>query len=144
MVNPIEIVFPGLAAEDYRITSSANADYNCIAWAAEDMSKWWWPGSDPKREYWPSGVPRETSVNAFQSAFGLLGYFPCTEEKPEPGFEKIALFADASGMPKHAARQLATGRWTSKLGRMEDIEHELRALEGSVYGSVVLILESVP
>jgi hypothetical protein len=59
----------------------------------------------------------------------------------EPGFEKVALFADASGMPQHAARQLATGRWTSKLGRMEDIEHALRDLEGGIYGSVVLLLK---
>ena len=31
--------------------------------------------------------------------------------------------------------------WTSKLGRMEDLEHALRDLEGVVYGSVVLILK---
>ena len=45
------------------------------------------------------------------------------------------------GIPTHAARQLRSGRWTSKLGQAEDIEHELRALEGAIHGAVVLILK---
>jgi hypothetical protein len=36
---------------------------------------------------------------------------------------------------------LVSGRWTSKLGNAEDIEHELRALEGEIYGAVALILK---
>jgi hypothetical protein len=141
MVTPLEQFFPGLARGDYRITSPANPDYNCLAWAVADTGKWWWPGPDEKREYWPPGVLRETTLAAFQAVFALLGYSPCVDEDVELGFEKVALFADISGNPKHAARQLATGRWTSKLGRMEDIEHGLRDLEGAVYGSVVLILK---
>lgn len=38
-------------------------------------------------------------------------------------------------------RQLPTGRWTSKLGQAEDIEHDLRALEGEIYRAVALILK---
>ncbi len=57
------------------------------------------------------------------------------------GFEKVALFVDAAGMPTHAARQVNSGAWTSKLGNSEDIEHELRALEGDIYGTVRLILK---
>jgi hypothetical protein len=51
------------------------------------------------------------------------------------------LFADAAGIPTHAARQLTSGAWTSKLGNAADIEHELRALEGEIYGVVALILK---
>lgn len=41
----------------------------------------------------------------------------------------------------HAARQQPSGVWTSKLGQMEDIEHNmLEALRGDVYGRVGLIL----
>ncbi len=141
MVNPLETAFPALAKGGYLITSPVNPDYNCIAWAFGDASRWWWPGPDLEREYWPPNVPRETTLTAFQAAFGLLGYVPCEREDVEPNFEKIALFADAADVPKHAARQLKTGRWTSKLGRMEDIEHDLRDLEGSVYGRIVLILK---
>lgn len=50
------------------------------------------------------------------------------------------LFADLAGMPTHAARQLHSGAWTSKLGNAEDIEHELHALEGEIYGTVVVIM----
>ncbi|HZV03650.1 MAG TPA: hypothetical protein VE999_01040 [Gemmataceae bacterium] len=141
MVTSLVEVFPGLAKGNYQITSPANPDYNCMAWAVGDIGKWWWPGPDEKREYWPPDILREPTQNAFEAAFARFGYERCMEEDVEPGFEKIALFADASGKPTHVARQLATGRWTSKLGRMEDIEHVLRDLEGVVYGSVVLILK---
>jgi hypothetical protein len=59
----------------------------------------------------------------------------------EPGSEKIAVFANAKGVPTHAARQLASGFWTSKLGVSEDIEHRLRDLEGDIYGTVALIMK---
>ncbi len=36
---------------------------------------------------------------------------------------------------------LADGRWTSKLGPMEDIEHALHDLAGMVYGSVALVMK---
>jgi hypothetical protein len=51
------------------------------------------------------------------------------------------LFVDAAGMPTHAARQRPSGSWTSKMGNAEEIEDELRALEGEIYGTVVLILK---
>jgi len=37
-------------------------------------------------------------------------------------FEKIAIYA-AGGVPTHAAKQTSDGRWKSKLGGWEDIEH---------------------
>ena len=70
-----------------------------------------------------------------------LGFVPCADESLEPGFQKVALFADPAGMPTHAARQLASGHWTSKLGQAEDIEHELRALKGEIYGAATLFLK---
>jgi hypothetical protein len=141
MVNPLEHVFPGLAHGDYRITSPADADYNCIAWAVGETGKWWWPGPDVEREYGPPDIPREATLAAFQAALGVLGYVVCDGDHSEPGFEKIALFADAQGKPTHAARQLANGRWSSKLGKREDLEHALHDLTGTVYGSVALLLK---
>jgi hypothetical protein len=64
----------------------------------------------------------------------------CEDGRLESGFEKIALFA-LEGLPKHAARQLQSGRWTSKLGRLEDIEHTLDDLTGALYGSVALVMK---
>jgi len=68
-----------------------------------------------------------------------VGYSPCSDGSPEAGWEKVALYATDEG-PTHAARQMPNGRWTSKLGPEEDIEHELQGLSGAFYGSVVRFL----
>jgi hypothetical protein len=141
MVNLLEEIFPRLAKGDYSVTSPRDRDYNCVAWAAGDTRRWWWPGPDTEREYWPPGVRREETLSALQEAFASLGYAPCDDEGLEVGFDKVALFADAENVPMHVARQLPTGRWTSKLGTLEDIEHALRDLEGYSYGAVVLFLK---
>jgi hypothetical protein len=146
MVSALERVFPGLGAAPYRVTSPRTIQYNCIAWAAGDVSNWWWPtnAAGDVQRFWPAGVPREETLAAFVAAFTTLNFASCDSVDLELGFEKIAFFADARGVPTHAARQLPTGVWTSKLGEAEDIEHELRALEGEVYGRVALILKRAP
>ena len=80
-------------------------------------------------------------MEAFRQVFVMHGYAVCDQIDPEPGYEKIAIFTDADGCPTHAARQLSSGVWTSKLGRLEDIEHALHDLEGTEYGSVVLLMK---
>jgi hypothetical protein len=139
MVAHLEALFPGLCGSAYQVTSPPDTGYNCPAWAASDPGRWWWPDTPPKR-YWSAGVLREETLVAFQQAFTSLGYLPCASDELEAGFEKVAVFADADGFPTHAARQLTTGRWTSKLGELEDIEHALRDLEGVEYGKVALVL----
>jgi hypothetical protein len=142
MVAELEAMFPRLRTAHYRITSPPCRDYNCIAWAAGEVSAWWWPRADPGSDvgHWPAGVPEEETLAAFESAYATLGYVRCASEGHEPGYEKVALFASPERVPTHAARQLPEGRWTSKLGRREDIEHDLRDIEGEVYGAVVLVL----
>jgi hypothetical protein len=52
--------------------------------------------------------------------------------------EWVALFASADGNYTHAARQLPSGKWTSKLGTWEDIEHDsVEAVGGGAYGELV-------
>jgi hypothetical protein len=140
MVEPSpEDIFPGLRGQAYAITSPRDDHYNCIAWAAGETDRWWWPDADGA-DTWPTGVARVETVVAFRDAFATLGYAVCDHEELEVGYEKVALFA-LMGVPKHAARQLGSGRWTSKLGLMEDIEHALQDLTGMAYGSVVLIMK---
>lgn len=136
----LENAFSNLDPDEYRITSTATMDYNCIAWAAEDVSAWWWP--DAFGQYcWPPKSPRIETVEAFVAAYGILGYLPCTDACLEQGFEKIAVYVDARGKPTHAARQLPSGQWTSKLGLWEDIEHNtIDGLSGDTYGKVGHIL----
>jgi hypothetical protein len=140
MVTYPAALFPGLAGTPYRVTSDPDHQYNCIAWSAGDVTEWWWPDPAGLR-YWPAGIARVVSLQAFQDVFALLGYAPCSTELLELGFEKVAVFALADGTPTHAARQLPHGRWTSKLGHAEDIEHELRALEGQIFGTIALVLK---
>jgi hypothetical protein len=130
--------FPLLAPGNHRKTSPATPTYNCIAWAAGDDGRWWWP-DDFFIGYWPDDAPREVTLSAFIRAYETLGYSGCDDNSLERGFEKVAIYAIGS-VPTHAARQLKGGRWTSKLGKAEDIEHELGAIEGRMYGKVVVYM----
>jgi hypothetical protein len=141
MSEHLQALFPGLRATPFRMTSPADPKYNCIAWAANDASDWWWPLGEAADVVWPDSAAREVTLSAFTVAFSTIGYIVGGDESLEPGFEKIALFADVAATPTHAARQLPSGAWTSKLGNAEDIEHDLRALEGEIYGAVALILK---
>ena len=136
----IETAFPGLRGKIWQLTSAATSRYNCLAWAAGDISQWWWPCDPIEDYYWPAGVEHAETLAAFVSAYSLLGYAPCSTPQAEPGYEKVALFAAADGIPTHASRQLPSGRWTSKLGEGEDIEHDLQDIGGAIYGSVVQLM----
>jgi len=138
--------FPSLTPDSYTPTSPVDFRYNCIAWAAGDQSRRWWPDL-MGIGYWPPGAPREETVPAFVAAFAMQGYEVCNSGQPEPGLEKIAIYAVRdSGLlaPTHAARQLNNGNWTSKLGDFDDIEHaECDSLNGPIYGSVVVYMRRV-
>ncbi len=135
----LEALFPKLHETMYRITSPEESHYNCIAWAAGDDKNWWEPGL-LEDYYWPKGVPQEYSVEAYAKAFEALDYEACEDGGREAGFEKVALYADDEG-PTHAARQLPDGHWTSKLGKLEDIEHTLEGLSECDYGQVVMFMK---
>ena len=76
-------------------------------------------------------------MDAFLAGFSALGYEPCADGILEDGFEKVAIYQLLSQVT-HMARQLSTGRWTSKIGDFEDIEHSNPSeLEGDEYGTVV-------
>jgi hypothetical protein len=112
-MNALEIVLPGLAGTNYRVTSPPDDDYNCIAWAATETDRWWWP--DPLGAgYWPNGITRAETQEAFVTAYATVGFVPAADDSLQPGVEKIAVYAKG-GKPTHAARQLpsADGRASS-------------------------------
>ena len=132
----LERVFPKLRnSSSFKLTSPKDGLYNCIAWAAEDPNHFWWPD-----RYWPRKVSGKVEIESFKAAFEKLGYIETGDRSVQPGFQKIAIFA-RDGAPKHAARQLESGIWTSKMGSHEDICHALEDLEGDFYGVVILIME---
>src|SRR5438309_2256754 len=102
-------LFPGLRTTPFRVTSPADRKYNCIAWAANDTSEWWWPEGNTPDAVWPGEAAREVTLRAFTAAFQTIGYQVGADKSLESGFEKVALFADAAGVPTHAARQLPSG-----------------------------------
>lgn len=136
----LEKTFPNLQPGAYKVTSPHAVEYNCVAWAVGEVDRWWWP--DQKRQgFWPNEAPRVESVDAFARAFALMGYVPCDNRQVETGVEKLAVYVDQEGKPTYVARQLPNGKWTSKLGGLEDIEHTLEGLSGSKYGMATLILK---
>ena len=135
MSRRLEQRCPNLAAAGYAVTSPASKRYNCVAWAVGDDQRWWEPSED-NDHYWPPGVPREYTYQNYLQALATQGFAPCADAEQEAGFEKIAIYANARGELTHIARQLPDGRWTSKLGEWEDIEHAtLAALDGHFFGT---------
>jgi hypothetical protein len=134
---------PYLTADSCEITSPTSRRYNCIAWVARDEFNNWWP--DPWGiGYWPAEIPRVVTIDAFVQAYAKFGYKLCLGGSPETGLEKIAIFGTGpkgSEVPTHAALQLESGEWTSKLGPFEDIRHkDVEAVCGPVYGRVVCFM----
>jgi hypothetical protein len=85
-----------------------------------------------KKEKWPGRGGSNSAAD--------LGSSLCATADLEAGVEKTALYA-VGEKPSHAARQLASGIWTSKLGPNIDIEHTtLEALAGGVYGELAAVL----
>jgi hypothetical protein len=134
-------LFPRLSATDYPKTSDPTDKYNCIAWAAGRNEAWWEPAEVACGYYWPADIPQNYDAESTAILFEKLGFVRCGQDAtPENGFEKVAIYAD-NGESMHAARQLESGKWTSKLGKHQDIEHSSAdALTGTEYGTVFIIL----
>lgn len=131
---------PRLTIEGYTITSPETLNYNCIAWGANVDTAWWWPDSQ-NQAYWPPGVARVETVSAFKQAYRTVGFVNCSDGNLVEGTEKIAVYVNSRNVPTHAARQLPSGEWTSKLGRCHDITHTLAGLEDNFYGSVGFFMQ---
>ena len=135
-----QLRFPNLTNDNHSITSPASDNYNCIAWAYEVSNRLMWPGRYPDY-HWPSGVIETDELRALTQLFLDAGYEECETGEQEYGFKKVAIYVNEEG-PRHAALQLATGQWTSKLGSLQDIEHDtLEVLEGEFYGRAFVFLK---
>jgi len=122
-------VFPKLRDEAFRETSDADEEYNCIAWAAEVTDEWWDPNG-----VWPDGVPQNYEAGSFVEMYERHGFIECNDVELEAGFDKVVIYIKGREVT-HAARQLPNGKWTSKLGSDDDIEHDnLSDIAGGDYG----------
>ncbi len=123
------------------VTSVRTVSHNCLAFALGDTTRWWEPYLDLPGTYWPEDVEPEFTIDVWTRLFERQGYEITDSPSFEAGYERVAIYGDAHGEALHAARQLDTGSWASKLGDLEDVIHTtLEELEGGVYGSVVRVL----
>ena len=132
-----EAKFPALK-DNFSITSPMDARYNCIAWAYGKNNVWFWPD---RWCYWPENIPREETVEAFISLFISINYQLCEDSLFEVGYDKIAIYVQGD-TPTHAAKQLNSGKWSSKLGENIDIEHDTpEDLNGPLYGEAAIFMK---
>jgi hypothetical protein len=137
--SDIEDDFPRLRGGDYTPTSEPDPAYNCVAWAVGDLNNFW-DDVGVAGYYWPPDV-RSDTVNGWIDVFRLHGYIETADSGLDPEYEKVAIYVGDDGFPQHVTRQKASGRWTSKLGKGRDIEHDLHALESDLYGKAAIIMQ---
>lgn len=137
----LTVLFPGLRDSAFKITSPPDSTYNCVAWVIGITKEWWEPRY--REGTWPDHIPQERTIAATILALASVGYEECGDGLIEENVEKVAIYG-ARDQFLHVAKQLPSGRWSSKLGRAWDIEHELEALTSAAnqggpvqYGEVV-------
>lgn len=125
-------IFPKLNATQETITSPIDPNYNCIAWANNDQLRWWepygliLPGPFPPY-FWPEDLPQNSLPTTIVKLFEDQGFQVTHNSALENDVEKLAIYVRDNEV-QHVARQLPDGRWTSKIGKQEDISHTLDEL----------------
>jgi len=105
-------------------------DYNCVSWAIHN-------DEENIILKLPDGET-DQRLKSYVDYYKNIGFEETGNIDVEQGVTKIALYAFADEF-QHVARQLADGRWASKLGEWEDIEHStLNDLAGNFYGEPVI------
>ena len=141
-------LFPKLKQTQHAITSDSDKNYNCVAWVLGKTKEFWTPfgliipASFPPYR-WHSDVPQDGSLSSYKVLFQKFGFSMAGDSKPERGYEKIALYEQDDKFT-HVAKQVDESKWSSKLGDIEDIEHELKSLEKKgplAYGRVACFMK---
>lgn len=145
-------IFPNLIGNSKTITSKHDCNYNCTSWALDenDKNSWWEPygiiiPAPPPIYHWHNDIPHNESPQTYVMFFEKYGFEVTDNLNLEEGFEKVVLYVRINVF-QHVARQLPNGRWTSKLGKLEDIEHDLSDLESEEeqpcgYGAASIFLK---
>jgi hypothetical protein len=120
--------YPSLRG-NFEVMRPASPRYNCIAWSAGITNRWIWPGytlADFDRFYARHGYRRLDELD-FRKQRGLHKVVLYGHVRMRQGGRK-------SIRCTHAARQLADGSWSSKLGKLPVIRHRTPgAIAGTGY-----------
>lgn len=143
--------FPRLASDNhFKITSPIDPNYNCISWAMRYQDRWTSPTEYPYvldgvTYWWPAGAKTGQHISCLVDAFIKEGFELCDDDLFDEEYLKIALYFNPKNHDNwtHAARQLRSGIWASKLGCLFDIEHGTPyTIESNVYGKVYCIMRT--
>lgn len=134
-------IYPNLTEKNYRKTSDATINYNCVSWVFGNKNEWKDFYLLPNYEY-----NEDLSCNDYIKHFSRNGFKLCNDGDYEKGKQKIALYENRAGEFTHVAMQLSETEWTSKLGEFEDIAHlGFESLEGTGHkdrcGKVLYFME---
>lgn len=131
--DKLKAICPSLTKDNYQETSRATSVYNCVGWVLGDETRWYEP-TDSGQYFWLGNKSADYSLKSYTDMFTSQGFEVCEKSTPEDGFQKIALYVKEKEF-SHVALQVPSGRWSSKLGAWEDIEHDtLEAISGPLYG----------
>lgn len=134
----IEQSLPNLRpSENFEFSSLQDEDYNCVAWASGRDDGW-------TQFYDASGRAIRTPERYVQH-FLEMGYDEVSPNGDfENGINKIAIYINTNRNHfKHVARQLPNGKWASKLGDWEDIEHSSAEDLLGFYGDKIIYLQKI-
>lgn len=133
--------FPRRTADNSHKTSEPDKTYNCFGWAVRNVvDAEVFMAPFPPGYFWPID-DRSRKLSAMVAAFEAIGFVQCDGQELEAGFEKVVLYATGD-VVDHAARQKPNGKWTSKLGEEEDIEHATpEVLSGGRWGEPAVFMK---
>lgn len=139
----IELLFPGLRNTSWAVKSRRTKGYNCIAWAAREKNRRW-DIVPLKGCYWPKAVKRKAGIAYLVAAYAAHGFEACPKQEGcifDHAYDKIVLY-ERNAEWTHAARLLEGGKWTSKLGNIQDIIHPTpESLICTTYGEPMVYMK---
>ncbi len=123
---------------NFIFTSKQTWEYNCVMWSLNRDDEW--------RDFFYSDdgyVNPDQSINPYVAYFQENGFETCENSSLEVGALKICIFSK-NGIFSHVSRQLQDGRWASKMGNYEDIEHLTEFdVSGLGYGSPDIYMQKI-
>ena len=128
---------------NFKIVEQDDINFNCIAHSLGIRNMSIWPA---KLELWvwDKSLPYINTINNFVNLYRKFNYEICEDSSWEPDYDKIALYISilsCRNTVSHAAKQIDSYWWSSKMGGDELFEHDLEAIENKNVGTKYVFLK---
>lgn len=148
-------LWPNSRNKPLKIKSPITPKYNCVAYSLNREDIWYESiDNDDIRNglcvllqrsiIWPEALSKGILINNYLELYKLNGFEKVNDLdiSVEVGYVKIAIYGNTEQVFTHVCRQMEDGKWVSKLGSFQDVEHDdLEVLEGSHYGKVMVVMK---